>query len=78
MRFHVLALPDSLTNSPETVGHQHSGSEEVHSGAEAANGEVALVLYGAVAARRRHILRHGGQLVRGLNGCSKRIGNAET
>jgi hypothetical protein len=74
----VLVLPDSLANSPEAVCHNRSGSEDVDSGAEAADGEVALVLDGAVAARRRHILRHDGQLVRGFNGCSKRVDNAET
>ena len=78
MSVHVLVLSDSLANSPEAVCHNRSGSEDVDGRTEAANGEVALVLDGAVAARRRHILRHDGQLVRGFNGCSKRVDNAET
>jgi hypothetical protein len=78
VRAHVLVLPDSLAKSPEAVCHNRSGSDDVHGGAESTDGEVALVLYGVVAARRRHVLRHDGQLVRGFNGCSKRVDNAET
>ena len=55
-------FPDSLSNSPESICHQRGRSEEVYSRAEAASGKVALVLYGAVATTRRHILRHGGRL----------------
>ena len=58
----VLVLPDSLSNPPESVCHERRGSEKVCGGAEASYGQVALVLYGAVAARWRHILRHVGQL----------------
>jgi hypothetical protein len=57
----ILVLPDSLPNPPETICHQHARSDEVHGWSEAASGEVALVLNGAVAAGRRHILRHGGR-----------------
>jgi hypothetical protein len=56
-------LPDSLSNPPEAICHQHAGSEQVHGGAEAASGQVALVLDGTVAADRRHILRHSERLV---------------
>jgi hypothetical protein len=56
-------LPNSLSDPPETICHEHAGSDQVHGGAEAASGQVALVLDGAVAADRRHILGHGGRLV---------------
>jgi hypothetical protein len=64
----VLVLPDSLSNPPESVCHERRGSEKVCGGAEASYGQVALVLYGAVAARWRHILRHVGRFVRGSIG----------
>jgi hypothetical protein len=41
-------LPNSLSDPPETICHEHAGSEPVHGGAEAASGQVALVLDGAV------------------------------
>ena len=64
-------LPDSLADPPESICHQCSGSEEVHGGAEAAGGQVALVLDGAVAAGRRHILRHGECVRCGVNGSGR-------
>ena len=69
---YALVLPDSLADSPESVCHKCSRSEEVRSGAEAAGGQVALVLDGAVATGRWHILRHGEGVVRGVNG-SRRV-----
>jgi len=59
----VLVLSDTLSNSPESVGHECRGSEKVCGGAKASYGQVALVLYGAVAARWRHILRHVGRVL---------------
>ena len=64
-------LPDSLSNPPEAVCHQHARSDEVYGRPEAAGGQVALVLYGAVAAAWRHILRHGGRLCSWFNGVTK-------
>lgn len=58
----VLVLSDTLSNPPESVGHECRSPEKVCCGAEASHGQVALVLYGAVAARWRHILRHVGRL----------------
>lgn len=76
---HILVLPDSLSDPPESPGHQCGSSEEVYGGTEAPSREIALVLDGAVAARWRHILRHGGQLCSRLNGRSevRRRGDAE-
>lgn len=59
-------LPDALPNSPKAICHERGGAEDVNSGPEAASREVSLVLDGAVAARRRHILRH-------LEGVGRRI-----
>lgn len=59
----ILVLSDALSHSPESICHQPSHSNDVYGGSEAANGQVALVLDGAVAAGWRHILRHGGQLL---------------
>ncbi|KAF1839641.1 hypothetical protein BDW02DRAFT_575279 [Decorospora gaudefroyi] len=57
----VLVLPNALSNPPKSICHECRGSEDVHGRPEAASGQVALVLDGAIAARRRHILRHGGR-----------------
>jgi hypothetical protein len=65
---YALVLPDPLAHPPESICHQRGGSEEVHGGAEAAGGQVSLVLDGAVAANRRHILRHGEGVWCGVNG----------
>lgn len=74
-------LPDSLSNSPESVCHENAAANEVHGRSEAAHGEVALVLDGVVPAHGGHILRHGGRCsaVRRLNGWVKgAVGDAET
>jgi hypothetical protein len=68
VRVYALVLPDTLAHPPESVCHQRGGSYEVHAGAEAAGGQIALVLDGAVAAGRRHILRHGELVCCGVNG----------
>jgi hypothetical protein len=60
-------LPDALSNPPESICHQRSGSDEVHGGTEAAGGQISLVLDGTVAANRRHILRHGEDVWCGVN-----------
>jgi hypothetical protein len=60
---HILVLPDTLSDPPETICHQHTRSDEVHGGPEASSRQVALVLYGAVAAGWRHVLRHSGRLL---------------
>jgi len=64
---YALVLPDSLADPPESICHQRGGSDEVHGGAEAAGRQVSLVLDGAVAANRRHILRHGEGVWCGVN-----------
>lgn len=51
-------LPNSLSYPPESVCHDCCGAEKVDGGSEAANGEVSLILDGAVAAGWRHVLRH--------------------
>lgn len=62
----LLVFPNALSNPPESVCHKSGGSEKVHGRPEAASGEIALVLNGAIAARRRHILRHGGRVCGGV------------
>jgi hypothetical protein len=64
---YALVLADPLADPPEPICHQRGRSEEVHGGAEAAGGQVSLVLDGAVAADRRHILRHGEGVWCGVN-----------
>ena len=75
---HILVLSDALSHPPETICHQDACSDQVDGRSEAASGEVALVLYGAIAAGRRHILRHDGRSLSWLNGCSKCAVDAET
>ena len=55
-----LLFPDTLSNSVETVAANGAHGDQVVGRAEAANGQVAAVLHGLVAAGRRHILRHIG------------------
>jgi hypothetical protein len=57
-----LLFPDSLANSVETVAADARHCDQVVGGAETADGQVAAVLHGLVAAGRRHVLRHLGQL----------------
>lgn len=67
-----LLFPNTLSNSVETVAADGAHSDQVVGRAEAANGQVAAVLHGLVAASRRHVLRHicgmelGGALVYGF------------
>jgi hypothetical protein len=67
-----LLFPDTLSDSVETVAANGTHCDQVVGRAEAANGQVAAVLHGLVAAGRRHILRHiggmelGGALVYGF------------
>lgn len=67
-----LLFPNTLSNSVETVAADGAHSDQVVGRAEAANGQVAAVLHGLVAAGRRHVLRHicgmelGGALVYGF------------
>lgn len=65
---YALVLPNTLADPPKSVCHQRGGSNEIHGGAESPGGQVALVLDGAVAADRRHILRHGDLVFCGVNG----------
>lgn len=65
---YALVLPYALADPPESICHDRGGSDEVHSGAEATGGQISLVLNGAVAAARRHILRHGEDVCCGGNG----------
>ena len=60
-------LFNALANPPEAVCHERSRSGEVHGRTEAAGGQVSLVLDGAVAADRRHILRHDEGVCCGVN-----------
>ena len=57
-----LLFPNSLTNSVETVAADTRHCDQVVGGAETADGQVAAVLHGLVAAGRRHVLRHSGRL----------------
>jgi hypothetical protein len=57
-----LLLPNSLSNSVKTVRADSSDCDEVVGRTEAANGQVAAVLHGLVAAGGRHVLRHFGGL----------------
>lgn len=76
---HLLVLPNSLSDPPESVGHEYASSDEVHGRSEAANGQVALVLDGVVPAHGGHVLRHCGRCGAGLNGVVKgAVGGAET
>ena len=53
---HLLVLPNSLSDPPESVCHEYACSDEVHGRSEAANGQIALVLDGVVPAHGGHIL----------------------
>ena len=55
-----LLFPDTLSNSVETVAADGAHCDQVVGRAEAANGQVAAVLHGLIAAGRRHVLRHIG------------------
>lgn len=81
-RIHILVLPDSLSNPPESVCHEYARSNEVHGRSEAANGEVALVLDGIVPAHGGHILRHCGRCGAGAQwvgeGCRWRCGDVRS
>ena len=55
-----LLFPNTLSNSVETIGANGAHCDQVVGRAEAANGQVAAVLHGLVAAGRRHVLRHIG------------------
>ena len=76
---HLLVLPNSLSNPPESVGHEYASSDEVHGRSEAANGQVALVLDGVVPAHGGHVLRHcgrcGAEAQWGGEGCRWRCGD---
>lgn len=54
-----ILLPDPLAGLVESVGADDAHGEEVVGRAETARGDVALVLYGLVAAGWREVLRHG-------------------
>jgi hypothetical protein len=56
-----LLFPNSLANSVETVAADARHCDQVVGGAETADGQVAAVLHGLVAAGRRHVLRHLGR-----------------
>jgi hypothetical protein len=71
-------LPDALAHPPETICHKRGCSDEVGGRPEAANGQIALVLDGIIAASRRHILRHGGRSSSGRNRALMRVVDAET
>lgn len=57
----ILVLPDALADAVEAVRHDAAHDGEVGGRAEAAGGQVALVLHGLVAADGRHVLGHGGR-----------------
>lgn len=63
-----LLFSDSLSNLVETVCADTGHGDKVVGGTETANGQVAAVLDGLVAAGGRHILRHfdGGELEEAL------------
>lgn len=71
MRVYALVLPDALADPPESICHQQRGSGKVHGGAETTDGQISLVLNGAVAAARRHILRHSEVCVAAAMGRSE-------
>ena len=56
----LLLFPDTLTYSPEAVGHDASHCCEIVHWSKAADGKVSAVLDWLVAARGRHVLRHDG------------------
>lgn len=61
-------LPNALPHSPKAVCHDRGGSKEIYSWSETPSGQAALVLDGAVAARGRHVLRHGDGVRYDVNG----------
>lgn len=61
---HLLVLPYALADLPEAIGHDKTNTKKVDGGAESTSGKVSFVLDGVVAARRRHVLRHDGRIVR--------------
>lgn len=63
-----LVLPNSLPNAPEPICHNARDAEEIVGGTETADGEIAAVLDGFVAAGWRHVLRHVGRCARGVGG----------
>ena len=69
-----LLFPNTLSNSVETIAADGADCDQVVGRAEAANGQVAAVLHGLVAAGGRHVLRHiggmelGGARVYGFRG----------
>lgn len=68
-----LLFPNTLSNSVETVAADGAHCDQVVGRAEAANGQVAAVLHGLVAAGRRHVLRHiGGVELGGARVCGFR------
>jgi len=67
----ILLFANTLAHAPETVGADGADHEQVGRGTETAGGQVALVLDGLVAAGGRHILRHGGRVVRIYASCEK-------
>lgn len=63
-----LLFSDTLSNFVETVRADTGHGDKVVGGTETANGKVAAVLDGLIAAGGRHILRHfdGGKLKEAL------------
>jgi len=55
---YALLFPSPLPKLVEPIYHHARDAEEVVGGAEAADGEVAAVLHGLVAAGGGHVLRH--------------------
>lgn len=62
----LLLLPNPLPDLVEPICHERGHAEEVDGRSEAAGGEVAFVLDWLVAARGRHVLRHDGGGVQGV------------
>ncbi len=59
----LLLFPYALPVSVEAVGHDQAHRGKVVCWSEAADWQISAVLNRLVAARRRHILRHGGGVV---------------
>ena len=62
-----LLFPNTLSNSVEAVAADGAHCDQIVGRAEAANGQVAAVLHGLVAAGRRHVLRHIGGMELGVD-----------
>ncbi len=59
----LLLFPYALSVSVKAVGHDHAHRGQVVCWSEAAHWQISAVLDRLVAARRRHILRHGSGVV---------------